>query len=313
MKTPIAVFLYNRPNYTQSVLKSLEKCRRLEECQVILFSDGPKGEKDAAAVDATRTIAEKWATVNNAELVKRPANLGLARSIIGGVGELCSQYGRAIVLEDDFMVNPYFLDYMLQSLDHYQDEEKVAQVSGYLHPLKNLPNKDIYLLPLYTTRGWGTWDRVWAKVDWESKEAPALIQDAGASYLFDLEDSYPFKEMLINRLNKINEAWEADFWLYVFLHKMLVVFPHQSLVWVGGFDGTGVHSGNKRVRQKPYNQVMGFRYGKKILFPDQLETDKLVFSKVKEFLRCRNKSPSLTRRVKNKWLQIIGDDRPETI
>ena len=42
MKTPIAVFTYNRPKHTRQLLDSLLKCARLDECQVYVFCDSAK-------------------------------------------------------------------------------------------------------------------------------------------------------------------------------------------------------------------------------------------------------------------------------
>ncbi len=67
-------------------------------------------------------------------LVKRIFNrsrkrfdLGLSHSVVDGVTQLCHQYGRVIVLEDDLILHPSFVDFMLQSLDRYSEEDSVAQ------------------------------------------------------------------------------------------------------------------------------------------------------------------------------------------
>ncbi len=41
-----------------------------------------------------------------------------------------------------------------------------------------------------------------------------------------------------------NDSWGILWWYAVSRQKRLVVYPSQSLVWNGGFDGSGIHCGN---------------------------------------------------------------------
>ncbi len=129
-KTPIALFVYNRPEHARLALESLSRCERLDECSLRIYCDGPNGGADAAGVATARAVAREWAERLGGEVVQRDTNLGLARSIVTGVTDLCEQYDRVIVLEDDFELSPSFLGYMLDALDRYADETGVYQISG---------------------------------------------------------------------------------------------------------------------------------------------------------------------------------------
>jgi len=69
--------------------------------------------------------------VYNAKLVERAKNLGLAHSIVDVVTELCNECGRVIVLKDDLILHPAFVDFMLQSLDRYSENDRAAQIAGF--------------------------------------------------------------------------------------------------------------------------------------------------------------------------------------
>src|SRR5690349_10933969 len=122
--TPLALFTYNRPQHTQRALSALERCSRLEECDLHIYCDGAKHRTDEAAVVSSRQVVREWAARFGAAVFERTENLGLARSVVAGVTDLCDRYGRAIVLEDDLVVSPDFLNYMLQALDRYQDDSR---------------------------------------------------------------------------------------------------------------------------------------------------------------------------------------------
>src|SRR5437868_6585979 len=115
-RTPIAVFTYNRPSHADSLFQSLSRCSRLSQCSVHIYCDGPKNENDLSRTTDLRRVVADWAPRLNATVIHRTENLGLARSIVNGVTELVERHGRVIVLEDDFILNTEFLNYMLQAL-----------------------------------------------------------------------------------------------------------------------------------------------------------------------------------------------------
>jgi len=72
--------------------------------------------------------------------------MGLAKSIVSGVAELSEQFGRVIVLEDDFVVSPDFLRFMLYGLDRYEHEESVYQLSGFMFPVTHTSDQDAFFI-----------------------------------------------------------------------------------------------------------------------------------------------------------------------
>ena len=155
--TPVALFTYNRPEHTTRAFQSLENCSRLAECSLHVYCDGPKSGADEKSVAATRAVVRKQAERLGATVIERDSNLGLARSLVGGVTALCEQFGRVIVVEDDLVLHPSFVDYMLQALDRYAHEPNAYQISGYMFPVTQPSKPDAFFLPLITTWGWATW------------------------------------------------------------------------------------------------------------------------------------------------------------
>lgn len=47
-----------------------------------------------------------------------------------------NEYGKIIVVEDDILTSPYFLNYMNDALDMYERDEDVACISAYKYPKK---------------------------------------------------------------------------------------------------------------------------------------------------------------------------------
>jgi hypothetical protein len=291
MKTPVVVFTYNRPSHTERLFQSLARCASLDQCSVHVYCDGPKEGQGNELVRTTRHVVERWAKALNARVIERPTNIGLARSVVEGVTELCGNDGCAIVLEDDLVVSSGFIEYTLAALERYRTVDEVLQISGYMHPVTMAKDPDSFFLPLTTTWGWATWNRAWLHFDWHATGHERLFSDKGASRKFDLEDSYPFAAMLRNALLGKNDSWGIRWWYVVFSLGGLVLHPRHTLVWNGGFDSSGRHCGPaQETFQVPWHEFQRVKYGGPIVLPERLETSGDVFLRIKNFIRVQHAS-----------------------
>jgi hypothetical protein len=290
-KTPVAFFSYNRPDHAGRVLESLARCRRLDECRAYLYCDGPKGDRDRAVVEASRQVVREWASKLGSEMIVRSRNLGLAKSIVTGVTDLCREYGRVIVIEDDLILSPDFIDYMLQALDRYQDAPQVYQISGYMFPVKLTATTDAVFLPLTTTWGWATWERAWRLFDWQAVGALEALSDPAVQRRFDLDDAYPYSAMLRDRLAGKNDSWGILWWWTVFKRDGLALHPRHSLVSNRGFDGSGVHCGERRMAAGAWHQWPERLFQ----FPDRIVADGNAFHRLTRFLESQRPRPGGVR------------------
>src|SRR5581483_2478095 len=281
-----ALFAYNRPDHTHRALEALSRCRRAADCDFFLFSDGPKSEAAAPMVEQTRGVLRTWARRLKAEVVERPQNLGLARSIHAGVTDLTLRYGRVVVVEDDLVVGPDFLHFMLEALDRYANEDAVLQVGGFPLSPPDRGEFDAFLLPVTTTWGWGTWQRAWAHFSWQPEELEATQRDPDWRKLFDINGAGSFSTMLEDRLAGKNDSWGILWWYAVSRRRGLVVYPAVNLVWNGGFDGSGIHSGsNDFLRQADVDALNGSRIPDRLRFPATLVVDPQDMRRLEAFLR----------------------------
>lgn len=305
--TPIALFTYNRPEHTSRVLKSLANCKRLDECLLHIYCDGPKTEAHAQAVEASRKVVRTEAEKLRATVIERDANLGLARSVVQGVTDLCDRFGRVIVVEDDLVLNPSFLDYVLQALDRYADEPNVYQISGYMFPVSQPPKPDAFFLPLITTWGWATWQRAWQLVDWNAPGALEELRDPTVRKRFDLNNSYPYAVMLENRLQGFNNSWGILFWWHVFKAQGLALHPRRSLVWNGGFDGSGTHRGDQAWSNDPgAGLVVDGTTTERFDFPANVVMHDEAFETICRFLKQEQYPASLSGRIWRKLQLVLG-------
>ena len=127
---PVALFLYNRPNQARRTVEALQRNGMADQTPLFVFCDGARTAQDAPGVEAVRNFAGSITGFAAVEVIERERNLGLSASIIDGVGDICSRFGRVIVLEDDLVTAPHFLRYMNDGLDLYAADDRVIAVQG---------------------------------------------------------------------------------------------------------------------------------------------------------------------------------------
>jgi hypothetical protein len=244
MLVPIILFVYNRPFHTRKTLESLERNILAKESELFIFSDGPKenaSPRQMEKINETRRIIREKKWCGEVHIIEKEKNVGLAKSVIAGVGDIINKYGKVIVLEDDLLLSANFLKYMNDGLNKYEKKDEVMQIAGYMYPINIKIDKDVFFLPFITSWGWGTWKRVWDNFDKNSDGLEKLKNDRKLRYKFNLDGSYPYYKMLKNQVEKNIDSWAIRFYLSVFLKNGLALFPKKTLVNNIGMDGSGVH------------------------------------------------------------------------
>jgi len=238
---PIALFVYNRPTHTRRSVQALLKNELARESDLIIFSDAPKNVDAEEAVQQVREYIQTITGFRSIRIVERERNWGLAKSIIDGVTTVVNQYGRIIVLEDDLIITPHFLDFINRALGKYESEHKVIQVSGYMFPVKIGIEDDTFFLPLTTSWGWATWKRAWQLFDTDAKGYAQVKTDPALRKRFNLDGAYDYFLMLEAQLAGQIDSWAIRWYLATFLFEGLTLYPRESLVTNVGFEGSGTH------------------------------------------------------------------------
>ncbi|WP_243358651.1 glycosyltransferase [Fundidesulfovibrio terrae] len=239
---PTAFFAYNRPEHALRALSALAANPEAVSGELFIYCDGPKTDADLDAVSATRAVVQSRPWFRRTHVVLRDTNLGLAGSITRGVDEILAVHDGVVVVEDDLVVAPSFLNFMNLGLRRYRDEKRVMQISGYRHPAPPPEKTEAYFLPLTCSWGWATWKDRWQYRDRELAGYRMLKQDEELIWRFNLDGTYPLYYRFIERqLRGEIDSWAIGWYLGVFMRGGLTLYPSWSLVSNVGFDGSGRH------------------------------------------------------------------------
>lgn len=159
-RAPVALFVYNRADNTRRTLQALARNGLARETMVYVFSDGGRDESSWREVHEVRKTVQEFAgEFGGFELVERPENIYLERNITEGIAQVFQTHDRIIVLEDDIVTSPHFLQYINQALDFYCDVPRVMHVAGFTN--LSLADRDFYFTPHMSGWGWATWRDRW--------------------------------------------------------------------------------------------------------------------------------------------------------
>lgn len=238
---PVLLFVYNRPEHTECILKHLYAQPEAEQTPIYIWSDGAKGASDASKVAEVRRVCHAYPVV---QVYEQSTNVGLANNVIAGVSTVLRTHDRVIVVEDDLILSPYFLRWMNDALEKYAHAPQVAHLhAGTFYTSRGLQHN--HPLRLVGSWGWATWRDCWQEL-WEPDGKKLLAQLEARPEerkLFDYCGFMKFTRMLRQQTEEKNSSWAVRWHASLFLNGKISINANPPLVANGGFDGTGTHSG----------------------------------------------------------------------
>lgn len=284
---PVVIFVYNRPLHTRQTLEALQKNELAVDSDLIIYADGAKNAKAFTNVKEVRGYLKTVTGFKSVTVIERDKNWGLAANIIDGVTDVVNRYGKVIVMEDDIVTSPAYLQFMNQALDFYKGNKKIWHVSGWSYPIDNNNLGDAFLWRVMNCWGWATWADRWQHFE---KNPNLLIGkwSTEEKYHFDLNGSGVFwPQVEANAQGKIN-TWAIFWYASIFDNGGLCLNPSVSYVDNIGHDGSGVHCGSDSSHSTTLlNESMS------INFPSVFTESELAVLRISDFYKKQKKSFSI--------------------
>lgn len=251
-RIPTVLFTYNRPDLLRQTLESLSANTLAGETDLIVYADGPKENATADQLEKIQQVRsvireKKWCksiTVYEAE-----KNKGLARSVIEGVTATLQKSELVIVLEDDVLLSPFFLQYMNDALTIYKDEPTVFAIGAWTYFTRRNFNHRPFFMRYPDSIAWGTFKRSWEKFEYDpQKIKQRLITENKLSRFNGFNNLKYFEPMLDLYIQGKIDSWAIRWTATSILENGLTLFPPVSMVKHMGFDQAGTHE-----RMEDYN------------------------------------------------------------
>jgi hypothetical protein len=277
MFAPLAVFCFDRPNHLEKVLSKITSAELSINTTLFIFCDGPPkstNQEQLNRILMTRKLAKSHKWCGEVILFEHDFNMGLRDSIIFGVNHVLKSFSSIIVLEDDVLINKYFIKNMNYLLNNFMDDERIFHISGfkYFSGFEFLYKGDVFISNFMNcSGGWATYKRSWEKfrIDelmdckLENIELPIWGKCIGAKW-----------QIRANKKNEI-KTW-AIYWLYfIYIKNGLCVGFKNSQSLNIGFDSLGTHTKSNNsplVKMKNIDKLeISNNFGRKTLLFSNLE------------------------------------------
>ena len=282
--SPIVLFVYNRPLHTKKTIEALLKNDLCKDSNIFIFSDGAKNNLQKNKINEVRTYLKSITGFNSITIKESETNLGLANSVINGITEVLQTNESAIVLEDDIITVPTFLNYINECINKYAENKNIFSVTGYNFPPSQIQipayyKLDVYIHPRAASWGWATWKDRWEKADWEVKNFNLFLKNKALQ--LEYNKTGPDKSrMLIRQMKGEIDSW-AIRWDYThFLNKAYCIYPVRSFINNIGTDGSGRHF---KKTNKYFNDITTYPIHWKL--PSYLEPDEVIIKKINSIFK----------------------------
>jgi len=240
----IVIFCWKRKRHLIDLIESLKNNLNFSNFPIYIFQDGFSDERDRLAwFDVNRYVKSLVSDLgtHRVRFIERQENIGLFYQITNSLSFVFKDFDKVIVLEDDIAVSENFLTYMSEALVMYEDNKKIASISGFAHPCLAKFGNGLVFQELTSSWGWATWRNRWLDFDPDVYSHDRIFPSNDALSRFNFNGNYMYSDMLCNRYNHKNQSWAILWYLHNFLHKRLTVYPTLTQVSYHGSDGSGVH------------------------------------------------------------------------
>ena len=275
---PIVLFVYNRLEHTKKTVEALRSNYLSDKSNLFIYSDGPKSDLDISSVAELRSYIRSISGFKKVTLVERPKNLGLSKSIILGVSEVCQNSGKVIVLEDDMITSSFFLEFMNEALSKFESDERVWSINGYTYPIEAKDLNETFFWRVADCWGWATWEDRWKYFE---KNPKKLISDFTSKDIlkFNIDGSLDLWDQVLKNNKGQLDTWAVFWYAAAFKRGALSLNPSVSLVKNIGLDGTGENC----LDHNPFDSL-GFPLSKPEIDSITIYEDKEALKRVKRYL-----------------------------
>jgi hypothetical protein len=244
LKTPVAFFIFNRPETTKRVF---EEIRRSRPPMLLIVADGPRldhpGESDKVA--AARAVVEDvdW----HCKVMKNYSNinLGCKVRISNGLDWVFQNVEEAIILEDDCLPHHTFFRFCEELLETYKDDDRIMHICGdnFQFGAGEQGESSYYFSRYAHVWGWASWRRAWKYYDVQMRDWGSTKDHGKILRNFADRSEKRFWNAKWNDVFKGRiDTWDFQ-WMYSCISRnALAIVPAVNLVSNIGFGPSSTHT-----------------------------------------------------------------------
>lgn len=250
MNTPVAIIIYNRPDYT---IKLINKINKFKIKKIYIIADGPKknNKYDLGLVNQTRKLINNKLKINKKIKIYSNKNLGCRRRVITGLDKVFKIEKKLIILEDDCIPSKKFFNFTEKMLILHYKNKKISSILGTNHLTKWKSKSNYIFSRNFHPWGWATWNDRWLK----KKMDPSFLLIFKSikflsKYLGSIRAAIFWSIKIFIIKIKKKDVWDYSWCYYNFLKKNIHIAPYFNLI-----DNIGVGKNFTNTKELPYEYI----------------------------------------------------------
>ena len=236
-KIIIGVFCYKRATKLNLCIEALLKNPECKDLEIVFFSDGYKSDKDKPGVLQVRDFIDNLKGFKKIHKHYRSVNVSTGPNFREGLKFLSENFEQFIVVEDDLIVSPNYINFLMDGLTFYKEDKSVFCITAYVYPIK--PGNyeyDTIVYKRFCSYGWAGWGNRFESVIWEHDELQRLMDNSPGFKRRLNAEGYDLVRMLKKQIKGTISTWDVQLQVHVAENRLKVIFPVLSKVNNIGFD-----------------------------------------------------------------------------
>ena len=247
LATPVAFFVFNRPEYTRRVWTAICKAK---PAILLIVADGPRCDRpddNSHCNEVRRIVTGEIDWPCDRRLLFAETNLGCRARVASGLRWVFNEAEEAIIIEDDCLPDPTFFPFCQELLVRYRTDERIGMIAGTNYrPLSAETSHASYFASRhFSIWGWATWRRTFAGYN---ELMPAWRTISHPQDLSPLVPLRTMRRLLITMFDLAREggidSWDIAWGHHLLNLRALSLVPAQNLVTNIGIEGTRGRSGD---------------------------------------------------------------------
>lgn len=237
----VLIVSFNRPDLIQKQLVHLLSLNL--DLQIFLHNDGPRpnNHRDKNSIDDIKHLVKSFG-INSERTVFLEENFGCRLGVRKAIDWFFTRVDVGIIVEDDVIIKPAGLNWMIASLHSYRDSSDCFLISAQSVLTQECSEPYLSRSKVPMIWGWATWREKWELLEDSYSDIPALIGllRSGFSFKFSLQvlsNSNLVKKGLL-------DTWDTDVLLWLVTKQAFCLAPSVNLsenLGIGGEEATHTH------------------------------------------------------------------------
>ncbi len=261
IKSPILLILFNRPDQTEELLKSIKLA---EPKNLYIGIDGPRNNDDQEKINDILNLIKKYIDFEcDLKINNLNENLGCGLGPRAAISWLFDNEDSGIILEDDCIPSESFFKFCDELLEKYKEDERIWMISGDnggpILKSNYFDNFDYTFSNVPLIWGWASWKDRWEKYDDNLNN-----WDKGTLYnLKYLNHVSYFEKFIVGRIcknssrSKVKNFWDFQMYSSMLKNNSYAVIPRFNLISNIGWGDVATHTKDENFRS--YSPLQSYK------------------------------------------------------